>query len=80
MSAIGDVPCLEGAGRGPKQTKTGSKSRCRRAPDLKLANLVCCLSRQGQQMHFNGLNRREFIAASRRRDQVAVRGGHTAMA
>jgi len=26
------------------------------------------------------MNRREFIAASRRRDQVAVRGAHTATA
>jgi len=31
-------------------------------------------------MQFNGLNRLEFIAASRRRDQVAVRSAHTAMA
>jgi hypothetical protein len=41
--------------------KAGMNLALQRAPDLIVANPLCCHPGQGQWMHFNRLERREFI-------------------
>jgi hypothetical protein len=45
----------------PLRSITGSKSRTAASPDTMLDNPVCSPARQGQQMQFDRLKRRELI-------------------